>query len=64
MVNNVYKDDILKYEKKDEELKQKQIQYLNKKNEIISNRIINKINLLKNIKENNSNKKFKNILSL
>jgi hypothetical protein len=64
MVNNVYKDDILKYEQKDEELKQKQIQYLNRKNEIISNRIINKINLLKNIKENNYNKKFKNILSL
>jgi hypothetical protein len=59
MVNNVYKDDILKYQQKDEELKQKQIQFIKKKNEIITNRI----NLLKNIKGNN-NKKFKNILSL
>jgi hypothetical protein len=60
MVNNVYKDDILKYQQKDEELKQKQIQFIKRKNEIITNRI----NLLKNIKENTSNKKFKNILSL
>ena len=56
MVNNVYKEDILKYEQKDEEMKQKHIQFLKRRNEMINK----KLNILKNIQKPN---RFNNILS-
>jgi hypothetical protein len=60
MVVDVYKDDIEKYQKQDEENFKKHIQFLNKRKEIINK----KLNILKSMKENQTkSKRFNNILS-